>query len=261
MAIISILTDSKGHYKGIEVSPGIMEKGWETKVFNSRKGEALVKSVVRDFMSAITFLSKKELFIIMFSSSVDEYVGKCHDKLTFFKFHYSNNNGTDNEQVVIAPSDVKDQYDFCQYLVDNEIYDVPEGYQSCWFIEMHEFEDGTVVRNELKRNYPIVNGSVFVTINEKKHGFILDYAEVRELVEYLNSVSNRTVNFSRHDGVVGDMFLCVKDNCYDFDFMESELKFFIGEHLEDKIEKLNNELEFSKKELETIEKNYEGELF
>lgn len=261
MAIISILTDAKGHYKGTEVSPGIMEKGWETKVFNSRKGEVLVKSVVRDFMSAITFLSKKEPFITMFSSSIDGYVGKCHDKLTFFKFHYHNSKGFDCEQVVIAPADVKDQYNFCQYLADNEIYDVPEGYKSCWFAEMHESEDRTVVRNELKRNYPIVNGSVVVTINEKKHGFILDYIKIGELVGYLNSVSYRTVNFSRHDGVVGDMFLCVNDNRSNFSFMEQELKFFIGEHLEDKVEKLNNELEFSKKELETIEKNYEGELF
>lgn len=107
MAFISISVDGNNNYLGVDVSSGITEKENFHKVYNC--GDVTV-----DFINAIYFAYSHETVMLLFSSSVDQFVTDNCDK---YHFIISNKLGDIN---IIVPIEVKNENDLAKYIKENK---------------------------------------------------------------------------------------------------------------------------------------------
>ena len=73
MAFISIIIEENGNYAGVDISSGVTEKENFHKVYNC--GDVTI-----DFINAIYFAYGHEIVMLLFSSSVDQFVADNCDK-------------------------------------------------------------------------------------------------------------------------------------------------------------------------------------
>ena len=103
MAFISIITNDNGEYVGVDLSSGFTERNKFQCFYNSG-------NVVRDFVNAIKATYEEDVEMLLYSSSVDQFVTDNSDKYHFIE---SKKLGDMN---VVAPLEVTNDEELIAYL-------------------------------------------------------------------------------------------------------------------------------------------------